>query len=267
MKYFLDTEFIEGLQQTKMLGFNVGESKPTIDLISIGIVSEDGREYYAVSKDFNLQEAWDRYDTSPTKKKTYWLRENVLKPIFIDLMIQDLDWNKEVLTKNLKGDYSSFDAYFTYRNFHKLIKTYGKHNSQIAKEILAFVYPNGLYNTEACEAKDLVTPNCSVSERPEFFAYYADYDWVVFCWLFGTMNDLPKGFPMYCRDLKHMLDDKANEMSTKIAYESGNHTVWSIDEAIEVIKSNASYPPQLDSHIAIEDARWDLAFYKFLQAL
>ena len=36
----------------------------------------------------------------------------------------------------------------------------------------------------------------------EFWAYFADYDWVVFCQLFGRMIDLPDGFPMYCCDLK-----------------------------------------------------------------
>jgi hypothetical protein len=43
-------------------------------------------------------------------------------------------------------------------------------------------------------------------ETPEFWAYYADYDWVVLCQLFGTMMDLPKGWPMYCRDLKQEAD-------------------------------------------------------------
>lgn len=42
MKYFYDTEF--------------HEDGTTIDLISIGIVAEDGREYYAVNKDAD----WDR---------------------------------------------------------------------------------------------------------------------------------------------------------------------------------------------------------------
>jgi hypothetical protein len=40
----------------------------------------------------------------------------------------------------------------------------------------------------------------------EFWAYYADYDWVVLCQLFGRMVDLPRGFPMYCRDLKQEMD-------------------------------------------------------------
>ena len=36
MNYFLDTEFLEGTQKKLF-----GQSKPTIDLISIGIVAED----------------------------------------------------------------------------------------------------------------------------------------------------------------------------------------------------------------------------------
>jgi len=58
MKYFIDTEFLEGTQDKTFLGFKYSKTKPTIDLISIGIVAEDGREYYAISKDFNLKEAW-----------------------------------------------------------------------------------------------------------------------------------------------------------------------------------------------------------------
>jgi len=98
MKYFLDTEFIEGTQKTFF-----GETKPTIDLISIGLVDEKGREFYAISKDFNLKEAWNRYDKvecckiptmcgSKTQghcegfKRVYWIRENVLRPIYDELL-------------------------------------------------------------------------------------------------------------------------------------------------------------------------------------
>ena len=48
MKYFLDTEFIEGFHKPLF-----GKKRHFIDLISIGIVCEDGREYYAVSNEFN----------------------------------------------------------------------------------------------------------------------------------------------------------------------------------------------------------------------
>jgi hypothetical protein len=45
-------------------------------------------------------------------------------------------------------------------------------------------------------------------DHPEFWGYYCDYDWVVFCQLFGDMSTLPTGFPYYCRDLRQALDDR-----------------------------------------------------------
>ena len=52
MRYFYDTEFIDDGR--------------TIDLISIGMVAEDGREYYAVSTEFDPQRAGN------------WVRSHVL---------------------------------------------------------------------------------------------------------------------------------------------------------------------------------------------
>lgn len=43
-----------------------------------------------------------------------------------------------------------------------------------------------------------------VGEKPEFWAYYADYDWVALCQLYGRMIDLPEGWPMFCRDVKQL---------------------------------------------------------------
>ena len=47
-------------------------------------------------------------------------------------------------------------------------------------------------------------------KSPEFWGYYADYDWVVFCQIFGSMIDLPKGWPMFCMDLKQICQEKGN---------------------------------------------------------
>lgn len=49
---------------------------------------------------------------------------------------------------------------------------------------------------------DLLNP----SSGPEIWAYFADYDWVAFCQLFGRMVDLPGGMPMFCRDIKQEMD-------------------------------------------------------------
>jgi hypothetical protein len=45
-----------------------------------------------------------------------------------------------------------------------------------------------------------------VGASPEFWGYYADYDWVVLCQLYGRMIDLPHGWPMFCRDFKQLID-------------------------------------------------------------
>lgn len=183
MKYFFDTEFHE---YRPMGSFN------TIELISIGIVAEDGREFYAVSSDFDIKAAW----------KNDWLRQNVLPAV-------------------IQADMSS--------------------EAQIAADIIAFV------NAEP------------MGEDPEFYAYYADYDWVVFCWLFGRMIDLPEGFPMYCRDLQQMTVDHV-ERNNLFIPPTGLMTA-------DDLKARSDYPKQENEHNALDDARWNLALYKFLQSL
>ena len=223
MKYFLDTEFIEGTQEKRVLGFKV-KTKPTIDLISIGIKAEDGREYYAISKDFNLKEAWNRFEwkeTNPALKymgifeqKDYWIRDNVLKPIFDE-------WNKY--------SYHSF----TYRNMKYCINCIGKTNKQIAEEIKEFC---------------LEVPRIQKYGDPEFYAYYADYDWVAFCWLFGKMIDLPNRFPKYCIDLKQTLETKKEELK-------------------QTITDFKTYPKQTNEHNALSDALFCRELYYFLNTL
>ncbi len=119
MKVWFDTEFIE--------------DGHTIDLLSIGMVREDGAEYYAEPEEADRSRASE------------WVQANVLP--------------------TLTGP--------------------TKPRATIAAEIVEFV-----------------------GENPEFWAYYADYDWVALCQLFGTMMDLPDGWPMYCRDLKQAADER-----------------------------------------------------------
>lgn len=67
--------------------------------------------------------------------------------------------------------------------------------------------------------------------KPEVWAYFADYDWVALCQLYGRMIDLPEGFPFWCRDLKQLMVDRGIEKS--------------------------QLPPQDDAeHDALGDARW-----------
>lgn len=255
MKYYLDTEFIEGPQDKRFLGIKYGQTKPTIDLISIGIVAEDGREYYAISKDFNFKEAWNRYqinDTMPDsiafgKEKVYWIRENVLKPIFHELACKDLGFDTEgTKSKFLEKDSKLIASKSDFRYLKKLIKKHGKSNKQIAEEIKEFVY----------NQSDEDKYNGTYESKPEFYAYYADYDWVAFCWLFGKMIDLPKGFPWYCRDLKQILDEKQQ----LLIKEHG-------DIDVVRIKKYDGYPTQDNEHNALSDAYFCKDLHSFLQGL
>jgi hypothetical protein len=157
MKYFIDSEFLEGTQDTGW-GFR---SKPTIDLISIGIVAEDGRKYYAISKDFNLKEAWNRYDlvdiccNDVFSNRKYWIRDNVLKLIFKELAMS--------LYRNDKH------RRFTQKNFKCLVKKYGKTNKQIAKEIIKFISP--VQNMIESIPKHMAFPEHTKTDynKPEFY--------------------------------------------------------------------------------------------------
>lgn len=57
------------------------------------------------------------------------------------------------------------------------------------------------------QAKQKILEFLGNTKEVQICGYYCDYDWVAFCWLFGSMINLPKGLPMYCWDLKQFLDD------------------------------------------------------------
>jgi hypothetical protein len=122
MRIWFDTEFIEDGR--------------TIDLISIGMVREDGKTYYAEN------------DECDRTKASQWVKDNV---------------------------------------FPHLRHDQRKPRYRIAADIYDFA-----------------------GYKPEFWAYYADYDWVVLCQLYGTMMQLPEKWPMYCRDVKQLCDSLGN---------------------------------------------------------
>lgn len=155
MRYFFDTEFIE--------------NGKTIELLSIGIVAGDGREFYRICADTDVSKAND------------WVKVNVLTQLNTYLQMPPVT------------------------------------HQQLRQDILEFIG----------EDKD-----------PHFYAYYADYDWVVLCQLFGTMMDLPEGWPMYCRDIKQYCDFLGNPRLPKQG--KGEHN-------------------------ALADARWAKLAFEFLK--
>ena len=241
MRYFIDCEFLEGPQKT----WWGGRTKPTIDLISIGIVAEDGREYYAISSDFNLDEAWNRYDivreefgigfwdaTEVIEEKEYWIRNNVLRSIWIDLIGKDdispysKDWARE----------GSYKKQFTKRNLKRLLKKNGKGNEEISTDIINFL------SVESTEGDPLQNSRI-IDHDIAFYGYMCDFDYVAMTWLFGGMSKWPEGFPYYFNDLAQMKDEKV------------------------VDKYHPDFPKESDEHNALSDARWNKKLYDFITNL
>lgn len=139
MRYFLDTEFIER-----------GRALP-LELISLGLVAEDGRELALINR-----------LAHPDRSNT-WVHEHVWPAIQAD------------------------------RTTERVMP------SDLPERILEFLGDD---------------------PAPEFWGYFADYDWVVFCQLFGDMSQLPTGWPFYCRDLKQLIDERG----LAISQDDSDHT-------------------------------------------
>jgi hypothetical protein len=142
MRIFYDTEFIDC------------PKRQIIELISIGMIREDGTEYYAEVDGVDWGYAVD------------WVLKNV-KP-------------------HLEGP--------------------SKPRQQIAREIQEFVGPN-----------------------PEFWGYYAAYDWVALCQLYGRMLDTPDTWPNFTHDvqaLRHMLGITWRPEQKSTAHHALNDARW-----------------------------------------
>jgi hypothetical protein len=80
----------------------------------------------------------------------------------------------------------------------------------------------------------------------ETWAYYADYDHVAVCQLYGTMMGLPDHFKMYCLDLKqlsYMLGNPKHPPSPAGAHNALVDAKWNRDVLFPFLRS---YRPGLD---------------------
>jgi len=261
MKYYIDTEFNEGFYKAFMK-----PNRHFIDLISIGIVAEDGREYYSISKEFDIYAAFNKHEVkvnlefkpqqaegeyNPMYIKEYWLRDNVFKPIWFELCTKE---------------YEAADDNFNYKNFKKLIQKYGKTNKQIAEEIEEFVGKCSITSAET--DLNLFTEGIQIIEKPEFYAYYADYDWVAFCSLFGSMMQLPSNFPMFCKDLKQTLDETQESW---LEYSETEQNAYCLSNKLYSVEQNlkclSNYTTQENEHDALDDAKWNKRLHEFLKSI
>jgi hypothetical protein len=141
--------------------------------ISLGMVREDGVELYCVNEEI--------YDGGPGNDGLYrkilkhrWLMENVVPNL---PLATDVDGRPRYGIREGNSGLSYFHLDM---------------NSNL-------VVPRRMIRNAV---RDLVldTPD------PELWAWYGAYDHVCLAQLFGRMVNLPKGFPMYTRDLKQEVD-------------------------------------------------------------
>lgn len=237
MKYFIDFEFIEGFHKPLF-----GKRRHFIDLISIGIVSEDGREYYAISNEFD------------PRKANQWVRDNVIA---------------KLEPKQLFDGYTfpGFDGEYMPEEKYKPNPVW-KSNKQIILEVLQFIYdPNcDEWATWLGPGDEYFNALHKIdnSRNPKFYGYFSAYDWVLFCSLFGTMMDLPKGFPMYCRDLKQMLDEKVMAFKNNDFLYYADDAPLSFEQKLKLVKDRIDYPQEKSEHHALADAKWTKELYTFI---
>lgn len=183
MKYWYDTEFIE--------------DGKTIDLISIGIVAEDGREFYAQNGECRLQLA------------SQWVEDNVF-PSLDDLRLTEFGWARRANS-------------LCWEKRHA-----------IREKLLAFIG----------------------SDIPEFWGYYSAYDHIALCQLFGTMMDLPEGWPMFTRDIQQEADRigfKAFPEQQGTAHNALDDARWTRDawRAIEAVKARTHGPEAVNPSLSL----------------
>lgn len=152
MRYYYDCEFIE--------------DGKTIDLISIGIVAEDGREYYAVNSDM----PFDRIT------KHDWLARNVLPSLPLS--------NRQVLD--------------TYLDHSRSLHPQPTLNMLELNRADSGVKPHWVI---ANEVRDFLLAG---DGEPELWAYYGAYDHVAYAQLWGPMIQLPEGVPMFTHELMQL---------------------------------------------------------------
>lgn len=145
MKFFFDTEFMA--------------LDARVELLSIGIVREDGQEFYAVNTDADLTHADD------------FVKQHVL-PGLNTIPTGSVSRRRRRSVEMVRG---------------------------------------GL--RQLGQAVDEFLPPLPDGERHEAWAYYADYDWVAFCSMWGRMVDLPSRFPWLCRDVMQLALDAGLDRS------------------------------------------------------
>jgi len=144
------------------------EDGSTIELISIGIVCDDGREYYAANSDMPVNRI----------KNDGWLLENVWRHLPLR------GWSEESYSVGGGIEQRTKDA-----GVLDMTSLLVKPKWVIANEVRAFILSV-----------------VSEGDSPWLWAYYGAYDHVALAQLYGKMIGLPTGIPMFTHELKQVME-------------------------------------------------------------
>ena len=167
MRYFLDTEFID--------------DGKTIDLISIGIVCEDGRELYLQSSQFTPEMA------------SQWVKDNVIDHLKICPHAYP-EFRRDAFTNRILHSAHGQCRFTRWTSDEGECEgvnedCFWRTRLQVRDEVDDFIRKDG--------------------KSIELWGWCAAYDFVALCQLFGTMMDLPLGWPHYIRDIQYLLDGQS----------------------------------------------------------
>lgn len=196
--YAYDTEFLEDGR--------------TIELISIGIVCEDGREYYAVNSDMPR----DRIEGN------YWLMRHVVPQLPVNV-------------------YGQPKRQFSLDRRSTLVKPKWVIANEVREFLVGDLTPAGEHNGQ---------PFYFDTDLPELWADYAAYDHVALAQLWGRMIDLPEGVPMFTNDLQQALrnapdgfvaPEQADGQHNALA--DAQHVLTVLDALRDAVDTRASATP------------------------
>lgn len=152
------------------------EDGRTIEMLSIGMVDDQGREMYAVNADAPLRRKWWAPWRKTRVERHPWLMENVVP----HLARPHGDWILH-MPRGWLVDYCN---------------------------------PNVVSRAAiAARVQDFITCDPDTGERGpdvELWAWYGAYDHVALAQLFGPMVKLPRGIPMYTNDLRQEVQRLGN---------------------------------------------------------
>lgn len=213
MRHFYDFEFIEDGQ--------------TIVPISIGIVSEDYAEYYAV---------FSEIQTDPTLHHRIAAHDFLAKHVIKHLPLTDDYAVSEQLAKAAKVDRSPY--------FRPNSTEYARDGKALDWELDMSnrdVKPKWVIANEVRQYFLDRLDTDDTNDEPQLWANYGAYDHVCLMQLWGPMISRPSFLPMYTHDLQHYAHDLG--------------------------VSEKDFPKQeAAEHDALADARHDWDIWKFLDA-